>query len=69
VQQPIDELALHFDKLGLDPSGLTHVIEALGQIRRQYLHAALMARAQMTDRIGWQSAIFDGLLQPLIDLL
>src|SRR6185437_11137761 len=58
AQQPVDEIALSFDQLGLDLGGLPHVIEALGQVGGQYLQSALIAGSQVLDRVVRQVVLF-----------
>ena len=68
AQQFINEIAFGLDQLGLDLGGLAHVVEAFGQVRRQHLQAALIARSQVLDRVVRQVVLFDDFLQPFLDL-
>src|SRR5258708_35136200 len=68
AQELINEFALGIDQLGLDLGGLADLIEAFSQVYRQYLHATLVARAQMLDRFIRQVVVFYRLFQSPLDL-
>ena len=50
TQQLVDEIALGRDQFQLERRRPAHLIETLGQVGRQDLHAAIVARAQMVGR-------------------